>query len=155
MKKPTQALENASADRVALERTGAVGTVGAVWAARTGAGTPRAVRTVRTVRAGTGTWAERRTADMDADCGPGIGIVRIVPRRGRDDDGPTDDDRRGRDDNRGRRYDDRFFFYDDRFFFHDDRFFFHDDRRRNHVLRRRDAYDDGARGRRRREMTRG
>ena len=145
MKKPTQALENASADRVALERTGAVRSVGTVWAARTGAGTPRAVRTVR---AGTGTWAERRTADMDADRRSGIRIVRIVPRRGRDDDGPTDDDRRGRDDNRGRRYDDRFFFYDDRFFFHDDR-------RRNHVLRRRDAYDDGARGRRRREMTRG
>ena len=144
MKEPTQALENASADCVALERTGTVG------AARTGAGTPRAVRTVRTVRtvrAGTGAWAERRTADMDADCGPGIGIVRIVPRRGRDDDGPADDDRRGRDDNRGRRY-------DDRFFFHDDGRFFHDDRRRNHVLRRRDAYDDGARGRRR-EMTRG
>ena len=106
--------------------------MGTVWAARTGAWTPRAVRTVR---AGTGTWAERRTADMDADCGPGIGIVRIVPRRGRDDDG-------------SRRY-------DDRFFFHDDGRFFHDDRRRNHVLRRRDAYDDGARGRRRREMTRG
>ena len=119
--------------------------MGTVWAARTGAWTPRAVRTVR---AGTGAWAERRTADMDADCRSGIRIVRIVPRRGRDDDGPTDDDRRGRDDHGSRRY-------DDRFFFHDDGRFFHDDRRRNHVLRRRDAYDDGARGRRRREMTRG
>ena len=102
MKKPTQALENASADRVALERTGAVGTVGAVWAARTGAWTPRAVRTVR---AGTGAWAERRTADMDADRRSGIRIVRIVPRRGRYDDGPADDDRRGRDDHGIRRDD--------------------------------------------------
>ena len=119
---------------------GAVGAVGTVRTARAGA--PRAMRAVRT-----GTWAERRTADMDAYRRPGIRIVRIVPRRGRDDDGPTDHDRRRRDDNRGRRD-------DDRFFFHHDGLFFNDDRRRNRVLRRRDAYDDGSRGRRR-EMARG
>ena len=77
---------------------------------------------------------------MDAYRRPGIRIVRIVPRRGRDDDGPTDHDRRGLD--------------DDRFFFHHDGLFFNDDRRRNRVLRRSDAYDDGSRGRRR-EMARG
>ena len=126
---------------------GAVGAVGTVWAARTGAGTPRAVRAMRT-----GT--ERGAADVDADRGPGIRIVRIVPRRGRDDDGPTDHDRRRRDDNRGRRDDDRRGLDDDRFFFHHDGLFFNDDRRRNRVLRRSDAHDDGSRGRRR-EMARG
>ena len=91
---------------------------------------------------------------MDAYRRPGIRIVRIVPRRGRDDDGPTDHDRRRRDDNRGRRDDDRRGLDDDRFFFHHDGLFFNDDRRRNRILRRSDAYDDGSRGRRR-EMARG